>query len=188
MALYRLRKWITPSIYGNKINRNLFMALSGTQRCDSWHLQSFRYYFSLVCLFTLSPPRSCTLHPLSPTESGWPGTSAPTDNTASDSQTGAVCSAEILGKLYVDSPQPTVMVSSPHSHLRCVIGTFENHSSQKLMGDYFLSQCWSQWKVHECSSQINKLGVMHGFVFFTWLHQQLSLAWKGQSIIIITCN
>lgn len=40
------------------------MALSGTERCDSWHLPSYRYYFSLVCLFTLSPSLSCTLHPL----------------------------------------------------------------------------------------------------------------------------
>lgn len=70
-------------------------SLSGTERCDSWHLSSYRYSLSPVCLFTLSPSLSCTLHPLSlsPTESGWPGMSSPTDSTASHSQTGAVCNA-----------------------------------------------------------------------------------------------
>lgn len=131
-------------------------SLSGTERCDSWHLSSYRYSLSPVCLFTLSPSLSCTLHPLSlsPTESGWPGMSSPTDSTASHSQTGAVCNAldfrQALGGVSRGLP--------PRDHYHSTIqmyGQRKNHSSQKLMGDYFLSQCWSQWKVHECSSQIN---------------------------------
>ncbi len=172
MALYRLRKWITPSINGNKINRNVFKALyleqngmmAGIYRVmDMLSLSSLSFYF--VSLPLLHSPPSLAL---SPTESGWPGMSSPTDGTASHSQTGAVSQGSTTGSI---------------STLLKFMGTFEKHSFQKLIGDYFLSQCWSQWKVHECSSQINQLGVMHCCVFFTWPHQQLSLAWKGQSII-----
>lgn len=47
MALYRHRKWITPSINGNKINTNVFIgSLSGAERYDSWHLSNYRYSLS----------------------------------------------------------------------------------------------------------------------------------------------
>lgn len=65
-------------------------SLCGTQRCDIWHFLSYRYSLPGLPFFTLSPSLSCALHPLSPTESGWPGMSSPTDGSAS-SQRGAVC-------------------------------------------------------------------------------------------------
>lgn len=67
MALYRLRKWITLSINGNKINWNVFKALSGTQRCDIWHLLSYRYSLSLwsAFFFLLCLPPSHALSTLS---------------------------------------------------------------------------------------------------------------------------
>lgn len=72
-------------------------SLCGTERCDSWHLASYRYSSSLVCL-----PPSPALSPSparSPTESGWPGTSSPTDSAPSYSQTGPKQRALLLNDL-----------------------------------------------------------------------------------------
>lgn len=121
MALYRLRKWITPSINGNKINRNVFKALyleqngmmAGIYRVmDMLSLSSLSFYF--VSLPLLHSPPSLAL---SPTESGWPGMSSPTDGTASHSQTGAVSQGSTTGSI---------------STLFKFMGTFENHSFQKI--------------------------------------------------------
>lgn len=147
MALYRLRKWITLSINGNKINWNVFKALylehsdviSGTYwAIDIPFLSGLPFFFNFVSLPLLHSPPSLAL---SPTESGWPGMSSPTDGSAS-SQRGAVCGARLCPILSIIK----------HSDF---IDTLENRSSQKLMGDYSLSHCWCQWKVHERSGQIN---------------------------------
>lgn len=51
-------------INGNKIHTCIQGSLSGTERCDSCRLSSYRY--SLAVVYDLrSPSLSCTLHPLS---------------------------------------------------------------------------------------------------------------------------
>lgn len=129
-------------------------SLSGTERCDSWHLSSYRYSLSLVCLFTLSSSLSCTLHPLSLSRPQRVG-----DLEWALLQTALLPTAR-QGQYVEPRSRASFRLTLKGLPQRChhpfkFMGTFENHSSQKMIGDYFLSQCWSQWKVHECSSQIN---------------------------------
>lgn len=64
MAFYRLRKWITHHKWQQNTHKCIQGSLSGTERCDSCRLSSYRY--SLAVVYDLRPPSlSCTLHPLS---------------------------------------------------------------------------------------------------------------------------
>lgn len=72
-ALYRPRKWITPSISGKEINRNVFKALDLEQNSVIAGVYQVRDIVSLslslspsvVCQLAQPPSLSCTLHPLS---------------------------------------------------------------------------------------------------------------------------
>lgn len=130
-ALYRLRKWFTLSINGNKIYWNLFKALCVEQNdvisgiywvidILSLSLSSLPFYFVSLPLLH-SPP---SLAP-SPTESGWPGMSSPTEGTASN-QRGAVCSVRISTRAFRASSRPTVYLSGAvikHSNLQAPLKT-----------------------------------------------------------------
>lgn len=72
-ALYRPRKWITPSISGKEINRNVFKALYLEQNSVIARVYQVRDIVSLslslspsvVCHLAQPPSLSCTLHSLS---------------------------------------------------------------------------------------------------------------------------
>lgn len=146
MALYRLRKWITQSINGNKINIFFQGSLSGTERCDSWHLLSYRY--SLSCLFTFSPSISCTTLSLSLSlaHSEWVARNElPYMKTVLPTAREGQCVVRKFTQGWVSRACFSNIITS----LKCV-SSFESHSSQKFKCNYFLAQYWSQYKVQVC--------------------------------------
>lgn len=149
MAFYRLRKWITHHKWQENTHKCIQGSLSGTERCDSCRLSSYRYSLSLV--YDLRSPSLSWLSTLSHTlaHREWV-----TWNMRSHRRH---CFLQPDGQYAVlDHNQPFCSLLSAVSQ---IMGTFkkkEKKNYQKLIGDYLLLQCWALLKVHVHSSQINQ--------------------------------